>query len=308
MNISAFVDLTSAAVAVNPDWKSYFGYSGQVCHQTKRTEQEIPTRSQVCKPVGSFWCNDPGFNCFSKEIRATHDKIYFNEAFDNPKDRRYMEKQLHAVNRFKKLSCTDFQYHFVSLLYWEVSAELWPWIGCESTWLRKRERPGEAEVFDPTMVQHTLEGKVIEATSIGIRWIVWVLFWETAVVYPPGGKKRKDSTYEMIIFNHNLCQLQILVGNSFMSGFLKALFSIEMESRKYQYAWFQWKFLSPSLLLFEVGWLILKQVCDGHVWQTQDPNCCSLTVKVLQVRNQHQSTWKVQTLTSRMAFWVPPSA
>ena len=66
------------------------------------------------------------------EIRATHDKIYFNEAFDNPKDRRYMEKQLHAVNRFKK-----------------------------------RERPGEAEVFDPTMVQHTLEGKVIEATSIG---------------------------------------------------------------------------------------------------------------------------------------------
>lgn len=182
----------SAAVALYPHWKSYFRYSGQVCHQTKRTEHEIPTRSQVCKPVGSFWCNDPGFNCFSKEIRATHDKIYFNEAFDNPKDRRYMEKQLHAVNRFKKLSCTDFQqYHFVSLLYWEVSADLWPWIGCEPTWLRKRERPGEAEVFDPTMVQHTLEGKVIEATSIGIRWVVWVLFWETAVLYPPGGKNAK---------------------------------------------------------------------------------------------------------------------
>lgn len=84
-------------------------------------------------------------------------------------------------------------------------------------------------------------------------------------------KKRKDSTYEMIIFSHNLCQLQILVGNSFMSGFLKALFSIEMESRNYQYAWFQWKFLRPSLLLFEVGWLILKQVCYGHVWQTEGP-------------------------------------
>ena len=33
--------------------------------------------------------------------------------------------------------------------------------------LRRRERPGEAETWDPAMVQHTLEGKVPEATAIG---------------------------------------------------------------------------------------------------------------------------------------------
>eukprot|EP00438_Fugacium_kawagutii_P024426 Skav202099 [mRNA] locus=scaffold1980:24708:37417:+ [translate_table: standard] len=48
---------------------------------------------------------ESGAPCFAKEIRARHDKIYFNDAFANPKDRRYMEKQLPAVNRFKKLSC-----------------------------------------------------------------------------------------------------------------------------------------------------------------------------------------------------------
>ncbi|CAK9053328.1 Hypothetical protein (Fragment), partial [Durusdinium trenchii] len=36
------------------------------------------------------------------DIRAKHDLIYYHEAFPDPKDRRYMEKQLPAVNRFKK--------------------------------------------------------------------------------------------------------------------------------------------------------------------------------------------------------------
>eukprot|EP00913_Durusdinium_trenchii_P012041 g11313.t1 len=38
----------------------------------------------------------------AEDIRAKHDLIYYHEAFPDPKDRRYMEKQLPAVNRFKK--------------------------------------------------------------------------------------------------------------------------------------------------------------------------------------------------------------
>eukprot|EP00435_Cladocopium_sp_Y103_P075303 s223_g56.t1 len=66
------------------------------------------------------------------EIRANHDKIYFTKAFPDPKDRRYMEKQLPTTDRFKR-----------------------------------KERPGEPFSWDPAMVQHTLEGKVAEATAIG---------------------------------------------------------------------------------------------------------------------------------------------
>jgi len=36
------------------------------------------------------------------EIRKEHDRIYFNEAFADPKDRGFMEHKLAAVNRFKK--------------------------------------------------------------------------------------------------------------------------------------------------------------------------------------------------------------
>ena len=46
------------------------------------------------------------FQPATKEIRATHDKIYFNEAFPDHKDRRYLEKHLPAPDLFKKLCCT----------------------------------------------------------------------------------------------------------------------------------------------------------------------------------------------------------
>ena len=44
--------------------------------------------------------------------------------------------------------------------------------------LRRRERAGEPEEWDPTMVQHTLEGKVLEATGIG-RWAPCLVCCET---------------------------------------------------------------------------------------------------------------------------------
>lgn len=70
----------------------------------KETCLQYPILSHSNVSLASHHCHHHSVK--TKEIRATHDKIYFNEAFANPKDRRYMEKQLPATNRFKKLCCT----------------------------------------------------------------------------------------------------------------------------------------------------------------------------------------------------------
>ena len=80
----------------------------QFVHEPRRAElSSWSVGDQICcpwiRPIahGQSLAAEPLST--AEDIRAKHDLIHYHEAFPDPKDRRYMEKQLPAVNRFKRL-------------------------------------------------------------------------------------------------------------------------------------------------------------------------------------------------------------